>query len=171
MMQDYASRGIDQVQKTDKLNPEILRQLTNAKARTIRLPGGGNIIVDHCEAMTVIDVNTASFSGQGSKGKTLLETNLEACGVIAQQVRLRNISGIILIDFIDLDSNEDRELVQQKLSECFSLDRVKTVIHGWTKLGLIEMTRKRTRIPLYEEIFTVCTACDGTGYRLREHKE
>lgn len=171
MMQDYASRGIDQIQEAEKLSPEIRRQLANAAARTIRLPGGGNIVVDHCEAMTVIDVNTASFSGHGSKGRTLLETNLEACGVIAQQVRLRNLSGIILIDFIDMDSDEDREEVRQKLSECFSPDRVKTVIHGWTKLGLIEMTRKRTRIPMYEELFSVCTACGGSGYRLREQKE
>ena len=91
--------------------------------------------------------------------------------MIARQVRLRNISGIILIDFIDMDSDTDRIRIQQELTVSFSCDRIKTVIHGWTSLGLLEMTRKRTRPALYEELFTVCTSCGGTGYRLREQKE
>ena len=171
LRQDYASRGIDMVQETEALNPEIQRQLTAALERKLTLPGGGNIVVDRCEAMTVIDVNTASFSGHGMKEQTILETNLEACRMIAQQVRLRNISGIILIDFIDMDRDTDRTRVQQELTECFSYDRIKTVVHGWTSLGLLEMTRKRTRPPLCEELCMVCTSCKGTGYRLREQKE
>ena len=94
----------------------------------------------------MIDVNTASFIGTGDKECTVLETNLEACELIAQQIRLRNLGGIILIDFIDMDNETDRSLVLSRLKECFSADRIKTVIHGWTKLGLMEMTRKRTGI-------------------------
>ena len=171
LKQDYASRGIDMVQETETLSPDIRKQLTTATERKLTLPGGGNIVVDRCEAMTVIDVNTASFSGHGMKEQTILETNLEACRMIARQVRLRNISGIILIDFINMDSDTDRIRVQQELTECFSCDRIKTVIHGWTSLGLLEMTRKRTRPALYEELFKVCPFCGGTGYRLREQKE
>ena len=96
---------------------------------------------------------------------------MEACAVIAQQVRLRNASGIILIDFIDMASETDQSLVSDKLAECFSNDRIKTVIHGWTSLGLMEMTRKRTRPSLYEELFDTCPSCDGKGYRIREQKE
>ena len=96
----------------------------------------------------MIDVNTASMDGKGSKERTVLETNLEACETAAQQVRLRNLSGIILIDFIDMDTETDRSLVLEKLGECFARDRIKTVIHGWTKLGIMEMTRKRTRAEL-----------------------
>ena len=94
--------------------------------------------------MTVIDVNTASSAGNGSKQQNVLETNLEACEMIARQVRLRNLCGIILIDFIDMDKETDRSLVCDRLNECFRNDRAKTVIHGWTSLGILEMTRKRT---------------------------
>ena len=141
---DYASGGYETAVETGEPGPEIARQQKEASERTLRLPGGGNIVIDRCEAMTVIDVNTASFTGDGSKERTVTETNLEACQLIAQQVRLRNLSGIILIDFIDMKTETDRSLVSDRLSECFSADRIKTVIHGWTKLGIMEMTRKRT---------------------------
>ena len=99
----------------------------------------GNIVIDRCEAMTVIDVN----SGSAASGSVFLGTNLSACGTIAAQIRLRNLSGIILIDFIDMDREEDRNAVGETLRECLERDRRKTVIHGWTKLGILEMTRKR----------------------------
>ena len=149
----------------------LLFQVRQARERTVRLPGGGNIILDRCEAMTVIDINTASAAVSGSKEQTILETNLEACGAIAQQVRLRNLSGIILIDFIDMDNETDRSMVLKRLEECFSRDRVKTVIHGWTSLGLIEMTRKRTRAGIYDNLLKACPVCGGTGYVLREQRE
>lgn len=141
---DYASGGYEVVNETEDPGPDITRQLKQAAERTLKLPGGGNIVIDRCEAMTVIDVNTASSAGSGSKQRTVLETNLEACEMIARQVRLRNLGGIILIDFIDMDMETDQSLVLDKLNECFRNDRTKTVIHGWTKLGILEMTRKRT---------------------------
>ncbi len=141
---DYTAGGYEVINEKEGPDREIIRQLNLAAERTLRLPGGGNIVIDRCEAMTVIDVNTASSAGSGSKQRTVLETNLEACGLVAQQVRLRNLGGIILIDFIDMDTETDRSLVLDKMNECFRNDRIKTVIHGWTSLGILEMTRKRT---------------------------
>ncbi len=143
LKEDYEAGGFESARE-EKANPAISRQFRQASERTLRLPSGGNIIIDRCEAMTVIDVNTASDSGNGTKEKTVLETNLEACTMIMQQVRLRNLSGIILIDFIDMDNESDRCRVLDQLTACFRNDRIKTVIHGWTKLGIMEMTRKRT---------------------------
>lgn len=140
---DYRAGGFETVELQGP-DPEIVRQLKQSSERTLRLPGGGNIVIDRCEAMTVIDVNTASAAGAGSKEMTVLQTNLEACGMIARQVRLRNLGGIILIDFIDMEEEADRDRVLQRMSEAFANDRIKTVIHGWTKLGILEMTRKRT---------------------------
>ena len=141
---DYAAGGYEIVNETEEPGPDITRQLKQAAERTLKLPGGGNIVIDRCEAMTVVDVNTASSAGNGPKQRNVLDTNLEACEMIARQVRLRNLGGIILIDFVDMDTKTDRSLVENKLNECFRNDRIKTVIHGWTKLGIIEMTRKRT---------------------------
>ena len=148
---DYTSGGYVSVTERDGPDPDICRQLKMTSERILALPNGGNIVIDRCEAMTVIDVNTASSKGNGLKGKSFLETNLEACSIIAQQIRLRNISGIILIDFIDMDDETDRSLVVNRLYECFVSDRIKTVIHGWTRLGLIEMTRKRTGKEMYKK--------------------
>ena len=164
---DYCAGGIDEIIETETPGPAILRQLKQASERKLLLPGGGNIVIDRCEAMTVIDVNTASARGESGKEQTVLATNLEACERIAEQVRLRNLSGILLIDFIDMDSETDRSLVSGRLAACFAADRIKTVIHGWTTLGLMEMTRKRTRPDLYEELFTACDACGGRGRILK----
>lgn len=144
LKEDYAAGGFETETAGPETEAEINRQLKQSAERTLRLPGGGNIVIDRCEAMTVIDVNTASFAGNGTKERTVVETNLEACDAIAQQARLRNLGGIILIDFIDMDEETDRSLVSERLAEGFSADRVKTVIHGWTRLGLMEMTRKRS---------------------------
>lgn len=124
--------------------PERLRQeLQASENRKVPLKCGGNLIIDRCEAMTVIDVNTSSSSGQSRKEATFAAVNREACIEAAIQVRLRNISGIILIDFIDMTDENDRRMVLDTLYEAFSRDRRKTVIHGWTRLGLMEITRKR----------------------------
>ena len=123
--------------------PDLKRQLAAAEGRTVRLAHGGNIVIDRCEAMTVIDVNTASAVSSGDKERTILETNLEACEEIAIQVRVRDLAGISVIDFIDMEAEKDQSLVCNRLKECFENDRIKTVIHGWTQLGLMEMTRKR----------------------------
>ncbi len=142
LLEDYA--GAFETIQSDCLDPNIKRQIRESSDRKVHLPGGGNIVIDRCEAMTVIDVNTASSGAGGNKEQNVLETNLEACIYIAQQVRLRNLSGIILIDFIDMKDENDRNHVFERLSEQFSNDRIKTVLHGWTKLGIMEMTRKRT---------------------------
>ena len=140
---DYSGRGIDELRDEDELPPDLKRQLAAAEGRTVRLEHGGNIVIDRCEAMTVIDVNTASAAPSGDKGRTILETNLDACEEIAIQVRVRDLAGIIVIDFIDMEAETDRSLVLERMKECFERDRIKTVIHGWTQLGLLEMTRKR----------------------------
>ena len=145
LKEDYLPRGVDEIREQPEPDTAILSQLRQASERKLALPAGGNIVIDRCEAMTVIDVNTASAPGAGNKEQTVLQTNLEACALIAQQVRLRNLSGIILVDFIDMDEETDRSLVLTELEKQFQADRIKTVIHGWTKLGLMEMTRKRTR--------------------------
>ena len=147
---DFRITDPEHVTECSELSAELKQQLSLASARKIRLPGGGNIVFDRCEAMTVIDVNTASASSGLSKEQTILETNLEACRMIADQVRLRNLNGIIVIDFIDMESETDRSLVSERLKQCFTADRIKTVIHGWTRLGLMEMTRKRSRPGLDE---------------------
>ena len=128
----------------------ITTQLMKALDRRVWLESGGNLVFDPCEAMTVIDVNTAKFTGKDRLSDTVLQTNLEACQEIARQVRLRNISGIIIIDMIDMSSREHHQAVLAELNRVFANDRVKTVVHGFTSLGLVEMTRKRSRPPLRE---------------------
>ena len=129
---------------------KIESQLKEAQERRVWLSSGGTLVIDPCEAMTVIDVNTAKFTGKRELEDTVLRLNLEACGEIARQVRLRNLSGIIIIDMIDMKPPEHRQMVLDALEEAFASDRVKTVIHGLTSLGLVEMTRKRSRPPLRE---------------------
>ncbi len=128
----------------------ISNQLQNALERRVWLASGGNLVFDPCEAMTVIDVNTAKFTGKTALADTVLQTNLEACGEIARQVRLRNLSGIIIIDMIDMVSRAHQQAVLDALNNAFAADRVKTVVHGFTSLGLVEMTRRRSRPPLRE---------------------
>ena len=138
-------------------------QRDKALRRHVWLDSGGSLVIDRCEAMTVIDVNTAKFTGKRDLEDTILHLNLEACGEIARQVRLRNLSGIILIDMIDMETEEHREKVLELLNECFASDRVKTVIHGFTSLGLIEMTRKKSRRPLEDDWTLPCPHCQGAG--------
>ena len=128
----------------------ISSQLKTALDRRVWLESGGNLVIDPCEAMTVIDVNTAKFTGDRALADTVLKTNLEACREIATQIRLRNISGIIIIDMIDMMSREHHHAVLEALNQAFTADRVKTVVHGFTSLGLIEMTRRRSRPTLRE---------------------
>ena len=126
-----------------EMPPEMSRQLSAASDRKLKLPGGGNIVIDRCEAMTVIDVNSAAAVLPADKEATVTAVNLQACTEAAIQIRLRDIAGIIMIDFIDMEKETDRSLVEDKLREVFRYDRRKTVVHGWTRLGILEMTRKR----------------------------
>ena len=153
LLRDYGPRGISRVVRDAELPADLIRQRKEAESRTVRLPHGGNIVLDRCEAMTVIDVNSASDPGDGNRRQTVLRTNLEACREIMIQVRLRNLSGILILDMIDMDEETDRSLVLDTLKESFREDRIKTVIHGYTRLGLIEMTRKRSRAEWQEQQF------------------
>lgn len=170
VLDDYRPRGIDQIVTDDAAVAEKLsgiapvqviendlltvfkigQQLKKAQERHVWLNSGGSLVIDLCEAMTVIDVNTARFTGKKQLEDTILQLNLEACGEIARQVRLRNLSGIIIIDMIDMKGQEHHQAVLDALEAAFASDRVKTVIHGFTSLGLVEMTRKRSRPPLKE---------------------
>lgn len=183
VIDDYRPRGIDRIhtdvqelaEKLQNVAPVTLssgdpialmkldQQRDKALERRVWLDSGGTLIIDHCEAMTVIDVNTAKFTGKRKLEETILKLNLEACGEIARQVRLRNVSGIILIDMIDMETDDSRRQVLAALEAAFAEDRVKTVIHGFTSLGLIEMTRKRSRRPLRDDWMKTCPACRGKG--------
>ena len=167
LLNDYDRRGIDTIHDGEPLPVDLQRQLCEATLRRVILPHGGTIVLDRCEAMTVIDVNSASYTDAGNRQGTILETNLEACDIIVRQIRLRNISGMIVIDFINMDSETDQSLVLEHLRAACSQDRIKTVIHGFTQLGLVEMTRKRTRPDLYESETTLCATCGGNG-RIRK---
>lgn len=152
-------KGRCEVTVSTDLNAEALRaERDKALEKRVWLKSGGNLVIDECEALTVIDVNTARFTGQKQLEETILRTNLEACLEIVHQARLRNLCGIIIIDFIDMAEEAHRQQVLEALRQAFLSDRVKTVVHGFTQLGLVEMTRKRTRKSLREEVA-------GTGNR------
>ena len=127
------------------------------------LKSGGFLVIEETEACVVIDVNTGKAAGKGDLQKTILKTNLEAAEEAAKQMRLRNLSGIIIIDFIDMaDPNAQKE-VTKRLEAAVKKDRIKTVVVGMTELGLMQVTRKKTRPSLKRQMTTRCRACEGTG--------
>lgn len=141
----------------------VEKQVDEALCRRVLLPGGGSLVIDEREALTTIDVNSGS-TVTAADGETLaVEENLRAAAEAARQIRLRNLSGILLIDFIDMQSDADRGRVLAAMEQAASDDRVKTVIHGFTSLGLLEMTRKRTRDTLSDTLTQPCDACHATG--------
>jgi ribonuclease G len=121
-------------------------------------------VIDQTEAMTVIDVNTGKFVGKGDFEETILKTNIEAVKEIAYQVRLRNLGGIIIVDFIDMEIVENREKVFAAFSEAMSRDRAKCTISHISDLGLIQMTRKRVRESLGRTLCETCPYCEGKGF-------
>lgn len=127
-------------------------KVEEALRRRVWLKSGANLVIDECEALTVIDVNTAKNTGKRQAEQSLTRVNVEACAEIARQVRLRSLGGIIIIDMIDMMDEAHREEVLAALRDAFARDRAKTVIHGFTSLGLIEMTRRRTRRALRETV-------------------
>lgn len=145
-------------------------QLAEALGRRVPIKNGGTLVIDEREALSTIDVNSASFVGDRDSDLAF-RMNLAVCDDIARQIRLRNLSGIILIDFIDMKSDEQREQVMERLADELSRERVKTVLHGFTSLGLLEMTRKRTGPSLREQLKTPCEKCGGTGYRLERDRK
>lgn len=129
----------------------------------VNLHAGGYLIIEPTEAMTTIDVNTGGFIGLRDFSHTILKTNLAACKIIARELRLRNIGGMILVDFIDMDKDEHREIVLQELAKALSYDRTRITLNGFTSLGLVEITRKRTRESLYHVLTSNCPYCNGRG--------
>ncbi|HHV99911.1 MAG TPA: Rne/Rng family ribonuclease [Clostridiaceae bacterium] len=142
---------------------QIESQILRAMSRKVWLKSGGYIIIDKTEALTVIDVNTGKFTGRHSLEDTVVKTNIEAAAEIAKQLRLRDIGGIIIIDFIDMHESEHQKMVMDSLIQSLKKDRTKTTVVGMTGLGLIEMTRKKVRSELSTIMSDDCPYCGGTG--------
>lgn len=141
------------------LQPDI----DSAVLRNVPLPSGGHITIDLAEALTAIDVNTGSYVGRKSLEDTALRTNLEAAAEVARQIRLRDIGGIIVIDFIDMEDPRNRQQVLARLQEALDADRTKTRVSEMSRLGLVEMTRKNVTDGLYETLTERCPHCNGEG--------
>jgi ribonuclease G len=141
------------------VEPEIEKALS----RRVELKSGGTLIIDQTEAMTTIDVNTGGFVGSRNFDDTVFKTNLEAAHAIARQLRLRNLGGIIILDFIDMESVEHRNAVLDELRRAVARDRTRITLNGFTALGLVEMTRKRTRESLAHVLCEPCPTCGGRG--------
>ena len=138
-------------------------EIEKALARRVDLKSGGYLIIDQTEAMTTIDVNTGGFVGVRNFDDTIFKTNLEAAQVIARQLRLRNLGGIIILDFIDMQNEEHRGAVLTELNKALARDRTRMTLSGFTQLGLVEMTRKRTRESLAHVLCEACPTCGGRG--------
>src|SRR6188508_368197 len=139
-------------------------EIDRALERKVWLKSGGYLIVDEMEALTAVDVNTGRFVGKKSLEDTITKTNLEAAQEVAEQLRIRSIGGMIVVDFIDMDRPHNRDKVTRAFNEHLRRDRSKAAVTRISELGLIEMTRKRTRESLLHTLTEPCTACEGKGY-------
>ncbi|MFN8016098.1 MAG: Rne/Rng family ribonuclease [Acidimicrobiia bacterium] len=142
----------------------ITEQLTKALEKKVWLPSGGSLIIERTEALTVIDVNTGKNVGTSNLEETVFHNNLEAADEIARQLRLRDIGGIIVIDFIDMETEENRYKLTQKLREALARDKTRTQVFEVTELGLVQMTRKRLSEGMVESFAEVCSTCEGRGF-------
>ena len=138
-------------------------QIKKALDRKVWLPSGGHLIIDRTEALTVIDVNTGKFVGKDSLEQTVYENNLEAAEEIARQLRLRDIGGIIVIDFIDMESTKKQDSLLQKFKQELAKDKTRTQVFNISRLGLVEMTRKNVSAGLIESFSEECEECNGRG--------
>ncbi|MBW0146892.1 ribonuclease G [Marinobacter arenosus] len=139
-------------------------EIQKALSRKVQLKSGGYVIIDQTEAMTTIDINTGGFVGHRNLEETIFKTNLEAARSISRQLRLRNLGGIIIIDFIDMEDPEHQRQVHRMLEKMLERDHAKTKITGVSELGLVEMTRKRTTESLGQVLCEPCPICDGRGF-------
>ena len=144
----------------------VHEQLRKAVDRKVWLPSGGSLIIEHTEALTVIDVNTGKNVGRSSLEETVFRNNLEAAEEIARQLRLRDIGGIIVIDFVDMDERQNRDAVAKTLRDALARDKTRTQVFDISDLGLVEMTRKRIGEGLLESFSSLCEDCDGRGVSL-----
>jgi len=138
-------------------------EIQKALSRTVRLKSGGNMVIDQNEAMTTVDVNTGAFLGSRNQEETIFKTNLEAAKAIARQLKVRNLGGIIIIDFIDMQNEEHQRQVIRTLTKALEKDPARTRLSPLSELGLVEMTRKRTRESLQQILCHDCPACNGKG--------
>ncbi len=138
-------------------------EIDRALGRRVDLKSGGYLVIDQTEAMTTVDVNTGGYVGARNFDDTIFKTNLEAAQAIARQLRLRNLGGIVIVDFIDMSKDTHREAVLGEFRKQVAKDRVKTMVGGFSQLGLVEMTRKRTRESLAHMLSETCPACEGKG--------
>ncbi|MBY4895641.1 ribonuclease G [Cupriavidus sp. AU9028] len=138
-------------------------EIERALSRRVDLKSGGYLMIDQTEAMTTIDVNTGGYVGARNFDDTIFKTNLEAAHTIARQLRLRNLGGIIIIDFIDMENAEHRDAVLSELKRALSRDRTRITVNSFSQLGLVEMTRKRTRESLAHVLCEQCPVCQGKG--------
>ncbi|CAG2283088.1 MULTISPECIES: ribonuclease G [Burkholderia] len=141
----------------------IETEIQRALSRRVDLKSGGYLMIDQTEAMTTIDVNTGGYVGARNFDDTIFKTNLEAAHTIARQLRLRNLGGIIIIDFIDMENAEHRDAVLSELKKALSRDRTRVTVNSFSQLGLVEMTRKRTRESLAHVLCEPCPTCQGKG--------
>ncbi|MCK9509732.1 MAG: ribonuclease G [Pigmentiphaga sp.] len=138
-------------------------EINRGLSRRVELKSGGYLILDQTEALTTIDVNTGGFVGGRNFDDTIFKTNLEAAQAIARQLRLRNLGGIVILDFIDMENAEHRDAVLEELKRNLARDRTRVTVNGFTQLGLVEMTRKRTRESLAQVLSEPCPVCQARG--------
>ncbi|MEQ1629771.1 MAG: ribonuclease G [Gallionella sp.] len=141
----------------------VEEEIERALSKRVDLKSGGYLIIDQTEALTTVDVNTGGFVGLRNFDDTIFKTNLEATQVIARQLRLRNLGGIIICDFIDMDNEEHRNAVLEEFRKALARDHTRISVHGFSALGLVEMTRKRTRESLAHLMCEPCPTCKGRG--------
>ena len=141
----------------------IEEKITKALERRVWLRSGGYIIIERTEALTAVDVNTGRFVGKRNQEETILKTNMEATQEVVRQLRLRNVGGIIIIDFIDMEKEGNRKKVYDALKEALKRDKARTNILKISELGLVEMTRQRTRESLENQLLRPCPHCEGRG--------
>jgi ribonuclease G len=141
----------------------IEEEIERALSKRVDLKSGGYLIIDQTEALTTVDVNTGGFVGVRNFDDTIFKTNLEATQVIARQLRLRNLGGIIICDFIDMDNQEHRDAVLEEFKKALARDHTRISVNNFSSLGLVEMTRKRTRESLAHLLCEPCPTCKGRG--------
>ena len=166
--QNYTHAVVDKLQHFGADRPlfdlhSIEDEIAKALGRRVDLKSGGYLIIDQTEALTTVDVNTGGYVGARNFDDTIFKTNLEAAQAIARQLRLRNLGGIIIIDFIDMDNAEHQEAVLTELRKALARDPTRTTVSGFSALGLVEMTRKRTRESLAHVLCEPCPTCTGRG--------
>lgn len=142
---------------------EVELQFQGALSRKVMTPSGGGIVVDETEALTAIDVNSGRYVGQSDQEQVILHTNLEACHVIARQLRLRDIGGLIVIDFIDMATSDQEASILRELKRCLKSDRARFSVSNFSEFGTVQMTRKRVRRSLARSLYRPCPYCEGEG--------